>query len=68
MRKFVIALVAVFTVVPSVSASGSIEKHVTYYDSDMYYTQVGDATFYCDGSIVTNGLVTSSAVEVYYGC
>jgi hypothetical protein len=69
MRKFIIALAALLTVAPAAaSSSGPVEKFVTYYSDDSYGQKVGDATFYCDGTIITNGMVTASQVEIYYGC
>ncbi|MES2443466.1 MAG: hypothetical protein V4574_11605 [Pseudomonadota bacterium] len=61
----IFATVSAMSITPAMAASVPIEKYVIYY---IGLTQVGDATFYCDGTIVTNGFVSSEAVEYYYGC
>ena len=66
MRKLMIAVAALLVVSPAAANNSPVEKVVTYYLD--FYTPIGESTYYCDGTIVTTGMVTAETTEVYYGC
>jgi hypothetical protein len=68
MRTLSIAVLGLLAISPALASSVPVEKVVTYYEDGNHRNVVGEATFYCDNTIVTTGMVTADAVEVYYGC
>lgn len=69
MKKLMIAAVALLAVSPAMAYwPGQVEYKVIYYANGMNQDKVGEALFFCDGTIETTGMVTAYTDEEYYGC
>jgi hypothetical protein len=69
MRKIMIAVAALLVVSPAVANhTSSIEKIVYYYEDSSYRDLLGETVYYCDGTDVTYGFVSSVTQETLYTC